>query len=176
MLLHQAEAWRDRLIAERRRHRPVDELSPDTDSSNSYAPWYARPARTPSPESRRSRGWHHARAVRVPRAVPTGARALGKPWRHPAQRKHEHRRPVTPMRPVASASSPSATAPAPASMKTKGLPALQDWLEPCTAQPHQFEARLIPDEQATISATLIELVERRLQPGADHRRHRPRPA
>ena len=41
----------------------------------------------------------------------------------------------------------------------KGLPALQDWLERALRNPISFEARLIPDEQATISATLIELVD-----------------
>jgi molybdopterin adenylyltransferase len=41
----------------------------------------------------------------------------------------------------------------------KGLPALQDWLSRALKNPLQFEARLIPDEQATISAALIELVE-----------------
>ncbi len=40
----------------------------------------------------------------------------------------------------------------------KGLPALQDWLTRALQNPLSFEARLIPDEQATISATLIELV------------------
>ena len=40
----------------------------------------------------------------------------------------------------------------------KGLPALQDWLGRALHNPIHFEARLIPDEQATISATLIELV------------------
>jgi len=41
----------------------------------------------------------------------------------------------------------------------KGLPALQDWLSRAIQNPLQFEPRLIPDEQATISATLIELVD-----------------
>ena len=41
----------------------------------------------------------------------------------------------------------------------KGLPALQDWLTRALKTPLQFEPRLIPDEQATISATLIELVD-----------------
>ena len=41
----------------------------------------------------------------------------------------------------------------------KGLPALQDWLGRALKNPLQFEPRLIPDEQATISATLIELVQ-----------------
>jgi molybdopterin adenylyltransferase len=41
----------------------------------------------------------------------------------------------------------------------KGLPALQDWLSRALKNPIQFEPRLIADEQATISATLIELVE-----------------
>ena len=41
----------------------------------------------------------------------------------------------------------------------KGLPALQDWLSRALKNPLQFEPRLIPDEQATISAALIELVE-----------------
>ena len=41
----------------------------------------------------------------------------------------------------------------------KGLPALQDWLTRALKNPLQFEPRLIPDEQATISATLIALVD-----------------
>ncbi|MBL8353342.1 MAG: molybdopterin adenylyltransferase [Delftia acidovorans] len=41
----------------------------------------------------------------------------------------------------------------------KGLPALQDWLTRALRNPIAFEARLIPDEQAGISATLIELVD-----------------
>jgi molybdopterin adenylyltransferase len=41
----------------------------------------------------------------------------------------------------------------------KGLPALQDWLSRALKNPLQFEARLIADDQATISATLVELVE-----------------
>lgn len=41
----------------------------------------------------------------------------------------------------------------------KGLPALQDWLTRALHNPIRFEPRLIPDEQATISATLIELAD-----------------
>ena len=41
----------------------------------------------------------------------------------------------------------------------KGLPALQDWLNRALKNPLQFEPRLIPDDLATISATLISLVE-----------------
>jgi len=41
----------------------------------------------------------------------------------------------------------------------KGLPALQDWLSRALKNPLQFEPRLIPDEQASISTTLIELVD-----------------
>nr|WP_315203839.1 molybdopterin adenylyltransferase [uncultured Albidiferax sp.] len=41
----------------------------------------------------------------------------------------------------------------------KGLPALQDWLTRALKNPITFVPRLIPDEQATISATLIELVD-----------------
>ena len=41
----------------------------------------------------------------------------------------------------------------------QGLPALQDWLARALKNPLQFEPRLIADEQATISATLVELVE-----------------
>jgi molybdopterin adenylyltransferase len=41
----------------------------------------------------------------------------------------------------------------------KGLPALKDWLTRALHNPLRFEARLIPDEKATISATLIELVD-----------------
>ncbi len=41
----------------------------------------------------------------------------------------------------------------------KGLPALQDWLTRALHNPITFEARLIADEQATISATLVALVD-----------------
>ena len=41
----------------------------------------------------------------------------------------------------------------------KGLPALQDWLGRALHNPVTFESRLIPDEKARISATLIELVD-----------------
>ena len=41
----------------------------------------------------------------------------------------------------------------------KGVPALQDWLTRALLNPITFEPRLIPDEQAGISATLVELVD-----------------
>ena len=41
----------------------------------------------------------------------------------------------------------------------KGLPALRDWLGQALQNPLSFEARLIPDEQALISQTLVELVD-----------------
>jgi molybdopterin adenylyltransferase len=41
----------------------------------------------------------------------------------------------------------------------KGLPALKDWLGRALLNPIHWEARLIPDEQAQISQTLIELVD-----------------
>jgi molybdopterin adenylyltransferase len=41
----------------------------------------------------------------------------------------------------------------------KGIPALQDWLTRSLRNPVSWETRLIPDEQATISATLCELVD-----------------
>ena len=41
----------------------------------------------------------------------------------------------------------------------KGLPALQDWLTRALKNPITFAPRLIPDEQATISRTLIELTD-----------------
>lgn len=41
----------------------------------------------------------------------------------------------------------------------KGLPALQDWLTRALNNPITFEPRLIPDDKARISATLIELVD-----------------
>lgn len=41
----------------------------------------------------------------------------------------------------------------------KGLPALKEWLAQALHNPLEFEARLIPDEQAIISQTLIELVD-----------------
>ena len=41
----------------------------------------------------------------------------------------------------------------------KGLPALKDWLTRALRNPITFEERLIPDEQAGISAALIGLVD-----------------
>ncbi|MFT4195478.1 molybdopterin adenylyltransferase, partial [Ottowia sp.] len=41
----------------------------------------------------------------------------------------------------------------------QGLPALQDWLTRALKNPITFEPRLIPDEQARISQTLIELAD-----------------
>jgi molybdopterin adenylyltransferase len=41
----------------------------------------------------------------------------------------------------------------------KGLPALQDWLGRALKNPLTFVSRLIPDEQAGISAALVELVD-----------------
>lgn len=41
----------------------------------------------------------------------------------------------------------------------KGLPALQDWFGAALTTPWVMENRLIPDEQATIEQTLIDLVD-----------------
>ena len=41
----------------------------------------------------------------------------------------------------------------------KGLPALQQWLGSALHNPITFESRLIPDEAARISQTLVELVD-----------------
>jgi molybdopterin adenylyltransferase len=41
----------------------------------------------------------------------------------------------------------------------QGLPALRDWLTRALKNPITFKSRLIPDEKALISATLIELVD-----------------
>lgn len=41
----------------------------------------------------------------------------------------------------------------------KGIPALQEWLGRALHNPLQLETRLIADDRATISATLIELVD-----------------
>jgi molybdopterin adenylyltransferase len=41
----------------------------------------------------------------------------------------------------------------------QGLPRLTAWFEAALATPHRFETRLVPDEQATIERTLIELVD-----------------
>ncbi len=41
----------------------------------------------------------------------------------------------------------------------KGLPALKNWLSGALLNPIEFVPRLIPDEQAGISAALIELVD-----------------
>ena len=41
----------------------------------------------------------------------------------------------------------------------EGIPTLRDWLGKALLNPLSFETRLIPDEQALISQTLIELVD-----------------
>jgi len=41
----------------------------------------------------------------------------------------------------------------------KGIPALKEWLNRAVRNPIEWHERLIPDEQAGISATLIELVD-----------------
>jgi molybdopterin adenylyltransferase len=41
----------------------------------------------------------------------------------------------------------------------KGIPALRDWLGRALRNPIAWEPRLIPDDAATISATLVELVD-----------------
>ena len=41
----------------------------------------------------------------------------------------------------------------------QGIPALQAWLQRALLNPIEWETRLIPDEQPTISATLCELVD-----------------
>lgn len=41
----------------------------------------------------------------------------------------------------------------------KGIPALQQWLSAALRNPVTWETRLIPDDQAAISATLVELVD-----------------
>ncbi len=41
----------------------------------------------------------------------------------------------------------------------QGVPALRDWFTQALASPWQMETRLIPDEQALISKTLVELVD-----------------
>jgi len=41
----------------------------------------------------------------------------------------------------------------------QGIPALRDWFGQALTTPWQMETRLIPDEQAQIEATLIELVD-----------------
>ena len=41
----------------------------------------------------------------------------------------------------------------------KGVPALRDWFERALTSPWQMESRLIPDEQAVIERTLIELCD-----------------
>jgi molybdopterin adenylyltransferase len=42
----------------------------------------------------------------------------------------------------------------------KGIPALQEWFGAALTSPWRTESRLIPDEQPTIEATLIELCDR----------------
>ena len=43
--------------------------------------------------------------------------------------------------------------------KDEGIPALEQWLASALENPIEFERRLIPDERATIEATLKELVD-----------------
>jgi molybdopterin adenylyltransferase len=42
----------------------------------------------------------------------------------------------------------------------KGIPALQEWFGAALTSPWTMETRLIPDERATIEATLIELADK----------------
>jgi molybdopterin adenylyltransferase len=41
----------------------------------------------------------------------------------------------------------------------KGIPALRDWLQGALTTPFRVETRLIPDDRASIEATLVELVD-----------------
>jgi len=41
----------------------------------------------------------------------------------------------------------------------KGIPALRDWLEGALVTPFRIETRLIPDDRASIEATLVELAD-----------------
>ena len=41
----------------------------------------------------------------------------------------------------------------------KGIPALRDWLSRALLNPVEWQTRLIPDDEATISTTLCELVD-----------------
>jgi molybdopterin adenylyltransferase len=43
----------------------------------------------------------------------------------------------------------------------QGIPALETWLGSALTTPFRIETRLIPDEQAQIEATLVELVDQR---------------
>ena len=61
--------------------------------------------------------------------------------------------------PCASASSRSATAPRAASTRTRACPRCRNGCSARCATRSHFESRLIPDEQAGISAALIELVD-----------------
>src|SRR5664280_776032 len=51
----------------------------------------------------------------------------------------------------------------------KGIPALREWLTRAVLNPIEWQARLIPDDEATISATLRELVDELAQGRADGR-------
>ncbi len=44
--------------------------------------------------------------------------------------------------------------------RDEGIPALEAWLVGALLNPVRFERRLIPDDRATIEATLVELVDR----------------
>ena len=43
--------------------------------------------------------------------------------------------------------------------RDEGIPALESWLAGALLNPVRFERRLIPDDRATIEATLVELVD-----------------
>ena len=43
--------------------------------------------------------------------------------------------------------------------KDEGLPSLRQWLDSAMINPIEYEEKLIPDEQAVIESTLIELVD-----------------
>jgi len=45
--------------------------------------------------------------------------------------------------------------------RDEGIPALEQWLAGALLNPLEFERRLVPDERATIEATLKELVDLR---------------
>lgn len=160
-ILHDAERWRDRLIADDDALGGWIETHPGTDAQQLRA------------GASGAQG-HQGRTARrgaapgqgLPRGVPDRARAAGRAW---------HRRPcgrglgtvarggrmseVGTFDPVRIGIVSISDRASSGVYEDKGLPALQEWLQRALRNPIRFEPRLIPDEQAGISAALIELVD-----------------
>ncbi len=160
LALHSAERWRAELIA-------------DDDATTRFASAHAgadlqqlralvRNARKDAAAAARA-----AQRPRLPRAVPVHPRARKRCLRTSPPRPTRERVRIG----LVSVSDRASTG----VYEDKGIPALREWLARALLNPIDWEPRLIPDDEATIAATLRELVDdRALRPRAHHRRHRAR--